>query len=233
MVDGYETQANSGGLYSDDPRTSMYHKLLQEGASCASGDLPIDWASGCPATDTMNQSIIQSDTSCFNSLAGSSEGDWDAGDEVSCDGSLHSATDAGIPSDGDCGKHAAIQQLRIVMLCCSWSGLFQFLEGLTAVEGSASQTACMPNIANKRKRTIVRYTAAERNRIHDVLTATRSSGSVVSFAADQLASELGRSRAGAISLHNAHRYRNSKHQCAKTVQRRFGLLRRIAKAEEE
>jgi hypothetical protein len=79
----------------------------------------------------------------------------------------------------------------------------------------------------------VRYTAAERNRIHDVLTATRSSGGVVSFSADQLASELGRSRAGAISLHNAHRYRNSIHQCARTVQRRFGLLRRIAKAEEE
>jgi hypothetical protein len=80
------------------------------------------------------------------------------------------------------------------------------------VEGSASQTACMPNIGNKRKRTIVRYTAAERNRIHNVLTATRSSGGVISIAADQLASELGRSKAGVINLHNAHRYRNSKHQ---------------------
>jgi hypothetical protein len=101
MVDCYETQANGGGSHSVDPRASMYNKLLQEGGSCASSDLPIDWASGCPATDTINQSITQSDTSCCNSLAGSSEGDWDAGNEVSCDGSLHSATDAGIPSDGD------------------------------------------------------------------------------------------------------------------------------------
>jgi hypothetical protein len=63
MVDCYETQANGGGSYSVDPRASMYHKLLQEGGPCLSGDLPTGWANGCPATDTINQSIMQSDTS--------------------------------------------------------------------------------------------------------------------------------------------------------------------------